>query len=148
MPNFNANGNLPPGIFPATWQEIGQRCGTSPRRRWLLQGLHLGLVVLASVGCTVVYLDGSFVTAKQNPSDFDACYELSGMDLNLLLTFEPVFFDFNNGRAAQKARFGGEFLPASTVESTSMRTFLEFFQVDKQTGEPKGLLVIDPRGII
>ena len=109
--------------------------------------MHLGLVVLAAVGCTAVYLDGSFVTAKENPSDFDACYEISGIDLNLLLTIEPVFFDFHNGRAAQRARFGGEFLPASTVEAASMLTFLEFFQADKQTGEPKGLLVIDPRGV-
>ena len=147
MPDFTTAGILPPGVFPTTWDEIDLRYGTNSRRRWLLQGLHLGLVALGAVGCTAVYLDGSFVTSKEDPSDYDACYELSGIDLSLLLSVEPVFFEFRNGRAAQKARFRGEFLPATTLESASGRTFLDFFQVDKETGAAKGILLIDPRSI-
>jgi hypothetical protein len=55
---------------------------------------------------------------------------------------DPVFGDFDNGRANQKARFGGEFFPSTMVESGSGRAFLDFFQVDRFTGEQKGVLSI------
>jgi hypothetical protein len=51
-----------------------------------------------------------------------------------------VFFDFADGRAAQKVRFGCEFFPAQAPEGVTGRAFLEFFQVDKQTGEPKDII--------
>ena len=49
-----------------------------------------------------------------------------------------VFFNFNNGRAAQKARFGAEFFPAQAPQR--LKTFLDFFQIDKESGEPKGII--------
>ena len=58
-------------------------------------------------------------------------------------TLDPVFLDFSNLRAAQKARFQGEFFPADIPEGLSGRMFLEFFQRDKETGEPKGIVALD-----
>jgi hypothetical protein len=89
-----------------------------------------------------VYVDGSFVTAKPQPDDFDACWDIHGVDPNAL---DPVFFDFANHRAAQKARFLGEFFPAQLPEGGSGRTFLEFFQADKNSGDPKGIIALDLR---
>jgi hypothetical protein len=40
----------------------------------------------------------------------------------------------------RKARFGAEFFPAQLPEGISGRAFLEFFQIDRQTGEPKGII--------
>lgn len=51
-----------------------------------------------------------------------------------------MFFDFDYERAAQKARFGAEFFPAQVPEGITGKTFLEFFQVDRDTGEPKGII--------
>lgn len=90
----------------------------------------------------MVYVDGSFVTAEPQPRDFDACWDISGVDPNLL---DPVFFDFDNHRAAQKARFLGEFFPAQLHEGGSGRTFLEFFQTDRDSGDAKGIVAIELR---
>jgi len=76
---------------------------------------------------------------KDFPSDYDACWEMAGVDPGLL---DPVLLDFSNRRAAQKAKYHGEFFPASAMaEVTSpFRTFLNFFQVDKLSGDKKGLI--------
>lgn len=89
-----------------------------------------------------MYVDGSFVTAKEDPGDYDACWEVAGVDPYLL---DPVFFTFENGRAAQKARYLGEMFPASTAEGATGTTFLDFFQIDKETGDPKGIVALDLR---
>ena len=65
-----------------------------------------------------------------------------GVDVQRL---DPVLLDFANGRAVQKARFGGELFPAQTPNGPSGKTFLEFFQIDKQTGDPKGIIALDLR---
>jgi hypothetical protein len=54
------------------------------------------------------------------------------------MSLNSVFFEFENERAAQKARFGAEFFPAQAPQR--LKTFLDFFQIDKQTGEPKGII--------
>ena len=59
---------------------------------------------------------------------------------------DPVLLDFRNGRAAQKARFGGEFFIAHRAATPSGTRFLNFFQRDKSTGEAKGIIAIDLGG--
>src|SRR5262245_35713043 len=106
IPPFQSNGNLPSGIHVADWPEFVARFGTTPRRLALLSGLRAALDSLHDAGCLSVYVDGSFVTSKADPNDFDACWDVSGVDPARL---DAVFLTFDNGRAAQKARFGGEF---------------------------------------
>lgn len=98
---------------------------------------------LKKVGCKRVFMDGSFVTSEDKPSDYDGCWDRPGMDLALLRSTDPVLLDFRNGRAAQKLKYGGEMFPADLVEAASGRVFLEFFSKDKDTGDPKGIVVID-----
>ena len=139
LPDFDRRGNLPPGLHFATWGDLCRRYGGTPRRRTLLGGLREALVGLVTAGCGLVYIDGSFVTAKPEPGDFDACWSVKGVDGD---TLDPVFLTFDNGRAAQKARFGGELFPAELPEGRSGRTFVDFFQTDKETGAPKGIVAI------
>lgn len=130
---------LPTGIHAATLNEIESVFGYNRRRRELLTGLLDGALALAKAGCSTIYLDGSFVTAKPIPGDYDACWDPSGVVGSLL---DPVFTDFSDGRARQKARFGGEFFPSSIVEADSGRAFLDFFQVEKHSGGIKGIIEI------
>ncbi|HEX7290568.1 MAG TPA: hypothetical protein VF250_05495 [Conexibacter sp.] len=51
--------------------------------------------------------------------------------------------DFSNRRAAQKARYGGELFPAETAAEPVGTTFLDYFQRDPDTGQPKGIIAID-----
>jgi hypothetical protein len=103
------------------------------------------LLKLAAAGCEMVYLDGSFVTEKATPSDFDGAWELNNVDLQRLLALEPVLFDFSNQRAAQKRKYFGEFFPADKQEGRTGRTFVDFFQQDKDTGVAKGIVAIELR---
>lgn len=137
LPAFNAEGNLPPGVHWADWPEIVRRFGKNPHRVKLLEGFRIAIQELKAAGCKTVYLDGSFVTEKAQPNDFDACWDLIDVDPDKL---DPVFLDFDNRRATQKARFFGELFPAQFSEGISGKTFLDFFQIDKQTGNLKGIV--------
>jgi hypothetical protein len=139
IPEWLANGDLPPGVHFANWRELEERLAFNLRRRRLLKGFRGACGELEKVGCGLVYLDGSFVTAKQHPGDYDACWDIRNVDDERL---DPVFWDFSQGRAAQKRRFMGEFFPAQLPEGATGRAFVQFFQVNKLTGEPKGILAI------
>ena len=141
--SFNSNGQLIPGIYTLCWLEFFSLYSYNPKRKRLLRGLYYGIIELKKAGATEIFVDGSFVTQKVEPNDFDACWNLQGVDLKLL---DPIFLDFRDGRKAQKARFGGEFFPHnwSAIAGTGL-TFLEFFQKDKFTGDPKGIIRIDLR---
>ncbi|MEI9941990.1 MAG: hypothetical protein WDO69_32655 [Pseudomonadota bacterium] len=140
IPEFDELGRLPPGIHLATWDEIASRFGGSAWRSRLLAGLRAALLSLKGAGCGVAYIDGSFVTTKQMPGDFDACWDEVGVDPDAL---DPVLLDFKNKRAAQKAKFSGELFPASNFADHAGNSFLNFFQVDKANGDRKGIVAID-----
>lgn len=139
IPAFDARGNLPPGIHFAGWPEFAARFGQTARRRFLLTGLKAALRALQTAGCPLVYVDGSFVTNKPAPGDFDACWSVEGVQPERL---DSVLLDFSEGRAAQKAAFGGELFPAQLPEGVSGRTFLTFFQTDRETGLAKGIVAL------
>jgi hypothetical protein len=82
----------------------------------------------------------SFVTAKEEPGDFDACWDPDDVDLDRL---DPIFFEFADGRATQKQRFGGEFFP-NVIETESGLVLAEFFQNERDTGR-KGIVVLQLR---
>jgi hypothetical protein len=141
IPPWLGNGLLPPGIHEATFNEARARFAFNARRDQLYGGFVAGCAVLVKFGCTRMYLDGSFVTDKPDPGDFDACWERNGVDETKL---DAVFFDFAFGREEQKRRFGGEFFPADMREATTRRSFLELFQIDRSTDAAKGLVLIRP----
>jgi hypothetical protein len=137
------SGNLPPGIHQATWGEVVARYGYTPHRLRLLAGLKTALDVLREAGCQRVYLDGSFVAAKEAPNDFDACWEIAGVDFDRLERLEPVLLEWRSRRATQKARFGGELFIAESVGDRWGTPFLEFFQRDRATGAAKGIIALE-----
>lgn len=139
IPPFDATGNLPPGVHVAAWDEVEARFGTNAHRKQLLEGLADVLAQLQISGCRRAYIDGSFVTAEPFPADYDVCYEARGVDPTYL---DPVFFNMQASRAAQKAKYGGEFFPSSWPAAPGY-SFFQFFQVDKQTGAGKGIVRVD-----
>ena len=140
IPDFQPDGNLPPGIHWAEISEIERRFAINPHRRRQLEGFKDAAKELQQAGCKALFLDGSYVTTKDMPGDYDACWAVDDVDPSKL---DPVFFDFSNRRAAQKARFLGEFFPGGWPEGLSGRTFLDFFQLDRDTGKPKGIIGFD-----
>jgi hypothetical protein len=140
IPAFDERGNLPPGIHKADWRELEAAFGGSVSRALLLTGFRESLALLRVAGCRTAYLDGSFVTAKAEPADFDACWEVDGVDVGHL---DPLLHDFSDGRRAQKERFGGELFPADAAAAPGGTKFLDFFQRERGTGVAKGIVQID-----
>jgi hypothetical protein len=145
IPPFNAaSGHLPPGVHEADWGEFVARYGATSHRLALLAGLKAAIDALRAAGCRRVYVDGSFVTAKAAPADFDACWEAEGVDLARL---DPVLMTFANRRAAQKRQYGGELFPADWPADAAGTNFLRFFQRDRDSGQAKGIVAIDLEGL-
>ena len=86
----------------------------------------------------MILLDGSFVTSKLLPNDYDAVWESYDVDPDLL---DPVLLDYSNGRAAMKAKYGGELFVAS-LRAQERILFRDFFQIDRN-GVVKGIIEID-----
>ena len=81
-------------------------------------------------------------TTKRRPNDYDGCWDIEGVDPDQL---DPGLLTFDPGRATQKARYQGELFPAQFREGSSGTTFLEFFQIDKEIGGAKGIIVVELR---
>jgi hypothetical protein len=120
------------------------RFGTTAWRRQLLTGLRAALDALRQAGCQTAYIDGSLVTDKESPRDFDASWDVAGVDLTFL---DPVLRTFDPGRATQKAKYLGELFPSEAHANPEGDTFLDFFQVDKETGNQKGIIAINLGGL-
>jgi hypothetical protein len=131
---------LPPGIYDATLEEVYSRFVFNQKRKDLFAGLTKGLDNLFASGCQQIFLDGSYISEKAIPQDYDVCWDARFVDPRLL---DPVFLDFTNKRANQKKKYLGEFFPAYAIDSNTGQTFLEFFQKDKQTGLAKGIIRIE-----
>ncbi|WP_040551950.1 DUF6932 family protein [Rheinheimera nanhaiensis] len=130
---------LPPGIHFSSMNEVKTVFAHNPHRRRLFDGFYAAANALAKAGCKTIYLDGSFVTEKDLPSDYDGCWDTAGVDLKLL---DPVLITFDNSREAQKAKYYGEIFPAHLNAGLGL-SFINFFQVEKISGSRKGIIAID-----
>ena len=140
IPKFGGiTGRLPKGIHAASWGDVEKSLGFNARRKELLAGLLAACHALKAAGVRFVYIDGSFATKKANPGDWDACYETANVNPD---TLDPVFLDFSNERAAQKAKYKGEIFPADFGATGLGEPYLSFFQHTKDN-KPKGIVALD-----
>lgn len=133
-----STGYLPPGVHLAPWCEVVPRFSGNGHRSRLIGGLLAALQNLAGARCRSVLLDGSFVSQKDLPEDYDGAWDTRGVDPALL---DPVLLDFSNGRAAMKSKYLGELFPASAAAAPGV-LYRDFFMKDRN-GVPKGVVQID-----
>ncbi|MBO1350610.1 MAG: hypothetical protein EBE86_025985 [Hormoscilla sp. GUM202] len=143
IPEFDENGNLPPGIHFCEWEEFKERFGTNLTRDRLIKGLSRAMTQLKAAGCRIIYIDGSFVTSKGKPKDYDACWENDGITLEYLKSIDPVLYNLAIGSSEQKNRYGGDIFPASYPADEAGNSYLDFFQLDSRTNIRKGIIAID-----
>lgn len=127
---------LPPGIHDASLDEVKIHYAVNRHREKLFDGFVRGFNNLRAAGSRSIFLNGGFVGENPKPSDFDCCWDLTGVDPKKL---DPVLLQFANKREAQKKKYGGEFFP-STFEAAPGEFFLDYFQKDNHTGAAKGIL--------
>jgi hypothetical protein len=139
--SYNKKGNVPSGIHPARWDEIQERYGYNEKRLKQLLGLKAALDNLKAAGCKRAYLDGSFITQKELPRDFDLCWEPEGVDATVI---DPLFIVTRfvlPPRSEQKAKYCGEIL--ITLNHPAVFDMLNYFQLDDRTGDAKAIISID-----
>ncbi|MCY4555430.1 MAG: hypothetical protein OXF79_03420 [Chloroflexi bacterium] len=129
---------MPPGVHEASWDEVASRFGGNSHREWLMERLLAACRKLAEAGCTEILLDGSFVTEKAMPGDYDGTWETAGVDVDRL---DPVFLN----AGAVRAKYFGDLLPAAGVAEPGV-PFRDFFQTDRN-GVEKGVVLVDLRSL-
>lgn len=137
IPVLSANGELPPGEHQATVDEIEITFGsTSARRKDLMQGLREGIHNFEKSGVWTIWIDGSFITDKNEPNDIDGCWEYtSAVDI---VKLDPVFLA---NRIDMKKKYGLDFFISNFIETGSGLPFPKFFQINRD-GDPKGIIVV------
>lgn len=100
IPRFNKDGYLPAGIHKATVKEIKQRFGgETPKREELSQKFESLIQFLRKHKKTIerFILDGSYVTSKKDPGDFDYIlivkddFDIFSPQAQVLLFSEKIF---------------------------------------------------------
>lgn len=137
LPSDSSTGYLLPGVHRAPWCEVAPRFSGNGHRSRLLSGLLAALQNLAGAGCQSVLLDGSFVSQKEFPEDYDGAWDTTGVDPYRL---DPVLLDFSNGRVAMKSKYFGELFPATAAAAPGV-LYRDFFMKDRN-GVPKGVVHI------
>ena len=137
-PRDPASGYLPPGLYHAGWCEVAHCFAGNSHRARLTGGLLAACRNLAGAGCCGLLLDGSFVTEKVLPGDYDGAWEAAGVDPDLL---DPVLLDFTNRRAAMKAKYLGDLFPAAALAAPGV-VYRDFFKTDRN-GVEKGVVLVD-----
>lgn len=143
LPEFNADGDLPPGVHAVTLVEALARFGHgSPQRRLVAGRLALIHRLATSTGRVARFVVfGSFVTAKADPRDLDVVLVMEdGFDLDAVpgdaaVVFRHAEADDQLGASVfwvtRSGAFGGE------------QSMVEFWQARRQGGR-RGILEIVP----
>lgn len=140
IPDFDENGNLPPGVHFCSWDEFSERFGYTRDRRRMIQGIEAVMSELKTAGCRVFYVNGSFVTSEPSPRDFDACWDRDDVDMDYLRQNAPSILSFYDSKA-QKSKYKGEIYPSDQPVDESI-TSIELFQRDRLQRK-KGIIAID-----
>lgn len=146
IPDLNTKGELPPGVYVVTIEEVDRTFGqSSDRRRLLMSGLKNAIEIFKRADVPRIFVDGSFTSDKEEPDDIDGCWSAEGVDAQKLDSrfwdFETPE-DFEEKRKAIKDEFGIDFFIAEIIEGGSGKPFPEFFQTNRD-GEAKGIIQIN-----
>jgi len=126
IPSLKENGELKEGEYEATLDEIGVVYGLSTdRRKFLMRGLREAAENLEKSGVKKIWVNGSFITDKDEPNDIDGCWEYN--DLVDLHAIDPVFLSMNS-REEVKKKYGLDFFIAQQIEGGVESHFPSFFR--------------------
>ena len=148
---FNENtGLLMPGEYKMSFEEFEKTFVYNYKRRSIFIGFKKLLVILKEIDCDFIYVDGSFVTLKTLPGDIDVCWNMNNKkemrEIQIYKLFEicPQLFNINDqkNREFVETEFCADVFPANSIESECGLMFKDFFQIDKETELPKGIIII------
>lgn len=144
LPEFREDGWLPEGHHDASWQEVIDKFGGSPgnRRARVLRGLLDWRDRLREKGVTGwLILNGSFISGRNNPSDFDSILVFDDHALELMENDVEAkgLLDYSS---CKSRGFDLLAFSATLVREHPEWVHLDAFDRDKETGKPKGVLEV------
>lgn len=128
-----------PGIYEYTLEKLERDFATNKTRKDLFEDIKRLAKELKHAGCEILYIDGSFITRKEKPGDYDACWEpfvKKNMPANTLLLEDSTF-----ANTWRKERFSGDIFPRFGGYGDRV----EKWQLDSRTNKQKGIIFIDLR---
>ena len=140
LPPFREDGWLPTGHHPTEWEEASARFGGAPgsRRRLLTARLlHLrDALRMAGVWGTIL-LDGSYISARQEPGDFDVLL-IGPADIQIRKDAEPDIAGLLDARAAEERGYSLFFIPSDSPAREILSTLWDF----SKEGIAKGVVEV------
>jgi hypothetical protein len=130
IPAFNEDGYLPPGVHPATLEEIAVRFGQeSELRRAEMDSVRWMVDLAWQAGVQRIVINGSFITDALEPNDVD-CALLIGAD-----------FPANPG-SFEEFRRGFPFMTMDLLDQENFDVYInEVFASDRRD-IPKGMVEV------
>ena len=130
IPRFDEHGFLPPGIHPATLDEIDVRFGRlSELRRVQMDSVRWMVDLARQAGVERIVLNGSFVTDIMEPNDVD-CVLLAGEGYP------------GDASAADSLDDGLPFLEIALVPTRVFDMMVNRFFATDRFGKPKGMVEV------
>lgn len=175
IPEFDSRGLLPPGDYEATFDVLRESVlvhGTAdyvldgPWRTHLIGQAEILVQELWQVGIEEIFLDGSFVEAKEHPNDIDGYFhvdlrylasgqlqsDLNSLDPHKVWTWDPAarrpYRNYAKAQLPMWHRYRVELYPhypglvALQDQHGNDLQFPAAFRMRWDTGEPKGIVKI------
>lgn len=145
LPLTNEYGDLPPGVYPTTLDELIQHFGSGSEQRQLVTKRLLHILALAR---RTGYLDrlvvfGSYVTNKPAPNDVDI---ILVMEDNFRVESCPLEAKGLFDHATAQARYGASIFwvrPGLLIGET-IEEFVSYWQI-KRDGSKRGIVEVISR---
>jgi predicted nucleotidyltransferase len=134
---FEKNGNLDSN-YQLSYEQFKKEFGFNESRKGKLKRVLLFLKIFQSLGCTDVYIVGSFVSKKDFPNDIDVCIDITNIDLINFTKDYPEFLQ-SKGIDKIKQEHGVHFAAFFDFGS---RDILDWFRKDRDNN-PRGLVKIN-----
>jgi hypothetical protein len=130
IPAFDEHGYLPPGLHPATLDEVEARFGRETElRRAQMESVRWLFEIGCRAGVTRFVINGSFVTDVLEPNDVDC-----------VLLIEPGFPYDKDAEAELLA--GLPFLELNLVSPADFKSLVEKFFATDRHSVPKGMIEV------
>jgi hypothetical protein len=144
LPKFNKAGDLPPGVYQATLDEVVERFGAARGRRNICTRrlLHVYALAQRTGQLQRFIIFGSYVTATPDPNDVDVVLI---MDDAFRLEDCPIEVRGLFDHAVAQARYGASifWVRPGLLLSESMDNFIAYWQI-KRDGSKRGIVEVIP----
>jgi len=144
LPKFNKAGDLPPGVYQATLDEVVERFGAARGRLNICTRrlLHVYALAQRTGQLQRFIIFGSYVTATPDPNDVDVVLV---MDDAFRLEDCPIEVRGLFDHAVAQARYGASifWVRPGLLLNESMDDFVAYWQI-KRDGSKRGIVEVIP----